>query len=104
MTDQWETSSLTLFGFHNQEQARNKNPGPASCSLPAVNAAEDSSQGDSAEGIVMSVDHPIPITVGVGNAKDKTCTEITMREDVESSFNYGEGATNRAQDPCPSKV
>jgi len=77
------TCSLTLSGLHNQEEARNKNPEPGSCSLPAENAAQDPSQGDSVGGIVMLVDLPIPITVGVGKTKDKTCAEITMLEDVE---------------------
>ena len=97
-------SSLTLSGFHNHEEAGNKNTGPGSYSPPAVKAAQDTSQGDSAEGIVMSVDHPIPITVGVSSARDKTCTEITMREDVESSFNHGLGCTNRAHDPDTLKI
>jgi len=97
------TSSLTLSGLDNQQEARNKNPGRGNCSLPADNAAQDTSKGDSNEGIVKLFDHPIPIIVGVGNTKDKTCAEITMIEDIESSFTQGEGFKNRDQDPCPSK-
>ena len=61
---------------------------PAIASLPAARDLQvTSQQGDSKEGIVMSVDHPIPMEVGVLNTQDQTCAQIAKIQRVDPCVN-----------------
>ena len=88
-------SSGILSGVHPQEEALNIISDPAIPSLPAARDLQVTSQeGDSKEGLVMLVDHPILMEVGMDNTQVQTCAQIANIKRVEPFLKAADGSSN----------
>ena len=86
--------SLRLSGLHPQEETENRDPETRSSSLSASFDEQNASHGEVAEGIIMSVDDPILISLGLLNTQSQSSAAIANKTAVEPAVNQRDGSEN----------
>ena len=82
--------------MHREKETQIRDPKPSPSSLSASIEDHISSAGEADEGITMSVDHRITISVVLKNNQAQTSAAIANVHAVERSVNQGDASANPA--------